>query len=77
MVSTNAMRERRIERIMQWGSSMKAMKKRGVAAWLLRELGLALIRKKADDLREMAMLSRMFDHDIDWDASPVSDDTQQ
>jgi FAD-dependent urate hydroxylase len=68
------LRRPRVERVVQWGSSMNATKKQGVAAWFLRELALPFILKKADDPREMAKLSWIFDHHIDWDASPVADD---
>jgi 2-polyprenyl-6-methoxyphenol hydroxylase-like FAD-dependent oxidoreductase len=62
-------RRARVERIVHWASGMNATKKQGLAARVLRDLILPFVLRKADDPREMAKLSWMFHHHIEWEAS--------
>ncbi|MFC4908691.1 FAD-dependent monooxygenase [Actinomadura gamaensis] len=61
-----SLRRDRVERIVKWGSGMNNTKKQGLAGRLLRDLALPFILRKADDPKEMAKMTWMFHHHIDW-----------
>lgn len=64
-------RRKRVERIVEWGASMNNTKRAGIAGWLLRELALPFILKKASRPEATETMAWMHLHHIDWD-KPVS-----
>ncbi|MCF6475668.1 FAD-dependent monooxygenase [Nonomuraea sp. MG754425] len=61
-----SLRRERVERVVKWGAGMNNTKKQGLVGRVLRDLALPLILSRADDAREMAKMSWMFNHHIDW-----------
>ncbi len=63
-------RRERVERIVEWGSSMNSTKQSGLIGWALRELVLPLIFKRAGDPGKLEEMAWMYHNRIEWD-SPV------
>ncbi len=61
-----ALRRERVERIVRWGARMNNTKKQGVAGRMLRDLVVPFIMRKAGDPGELAKMSWMFHHHIEW-----------
>jgi 2-polyprenyl-6-methoxyphenol hydroxylase-like FAD-dependent oxidoreductase len=61
------LRRTRVERIVKWGSGMNNTKKQGAVGRVLRDLVLPIILKKGSRPEELAKMSWMFYHHIDWD----------
>src|SRR5256714_1056973 len=60
-------RRPRVERIVAWAAGMNNTKRQGLVARLQRDLLLPLILKKAAGPGELAKMSWMFEHHVDWD----------
>ena len=60
-------RRPRVERIVKWAAGMNSTKRQGLVARLQRDLLLPLILRKAAGQAELAKMSWMFAHHIDWD----------
>jgi 2-polyprenyl-6-methoxyphenol hydroxylase-like FAD-dependent oxidoreductase len=59
-------RRDRVEQIVSWGSGMNQTKQQGLTGRMLRDLVLPIILKKASRPGEMAKMSWMFGHHIEW-----------
>jgi FAD-dependent urate hydroxylase len=67
LATYDRLRRSRVERIVKWGSGMNNTKKQGPMGRVLRDLVLPIILKKGSRPEELAKMSWMFHHHIDWE----------
>ena len=70
------LRRPRVERVVRWGASTNATKKQGVTARLLRDLVLPVFLKRADHPKQLAKMSWLFDHHVEWASGAPAGDRQ-